>query len=165
MLSTPALDGGCIPDGRGNQPCEWLGEVISLRVFERSALGHTKYLSGLSETREAKSPHPAQAYDWGRKDTFLRLLDTLYVIDSFEEHVPAEKLLKSFDAHLRRRGRAARLLRHYRVAVLVDLRRALTTVIDERLVKVVAWYDNEWGYSNRLVELAQSVFAPIPAFV
>ncbi len=40
----------------------------------------------------------------------------------------------------------------------------LTTVIDESLVKVVAWYDNEWGYSNRLVELAQSVFAPIPAF-
>ena len=22
-------------------------------------------------------------------------------------------------------------------------------VIDERLVKVVSWYDNEWGYSNR----------------
>ena len=27
-------------------------------------------------------------------------------------------------------------------------------VIDGRLVKVVAWYDNEWGYSNRCVELA-----------
>jgi glyceraldehyde 3-phosphate dehydrogenase len=33
----------------------------------------------------------------------------------------------------------------------------LTTVIDNRLVKVVAWYDNEWGYSNRCVELAQKV--------
>jgi glyceraldehyde 3-phosphate dehydrogenase len=33
----------------------------------------------------------------------------------------------------------------------------LTLVIDKRLVKVIAWYDNEWGYSNRVVELAQRV--------
>jgi glyceraldehyde 3-phosphate dehydrogenase len=32
-------------------------------------------------------------------------------------------------------------------------------------VKVVAWYDNEWGYSSRLVELAQRVLAPVPAHV
>jgi glyceraldehyde 3-phosphate dehydrogenase len=38
----------------------------------------------------------------------------------------------------------------------------LTMVIDERLVKVVAWYDNEWGYSNRLVDLAQRVLAGAP---
>jgi glyceraldehyde 3-phosphate dehydrogenase len=36
----------------------------------------------------------------------------------------------------------------------------LTTVVDGTQVKVVAWYDNEWGYSNRLIELAQIVFAP-----
>ena len=41
----------------------------------------------------------------------------------------------------------------------------LTLVIDGTLVKVVAWYDNEWGYSNRLVELAQLVLAPVPAHV
>ncbi|HTY96454.1 MAG TPA: type I glyceraldehyde-3-phosphate dehydrogenase [Solirubrobacteraceae bacterium] len=29
----------------------------------------------------------------------------------------------------------------------------LTAAIDGRMVKVVAWYDNEWGYSNRLVDL------------
>ena len=38
----------------------------------------------------------------------------------------------------------------------------LTTVIDGTQVKVVAWYDNEWGYANRLVELAERVLAPVP---
>jgi glyceraldehyde 3-phosphate dehydrogenase len=41
----------------------------------------------------------------------------------------------------------------------------LTTVVDETQLKVVAWYDNEWGYSNRLVELAQLVRAGVPAGV
>ncbi|HEY7453796.1 MAG TPA: type I glyceraldehyde-3-phosphate dehydrogenase [Thermoleophilaceae bacterium] len=39
----------------------------------------------------------------------------------------------------------------------------LTAVIDGTQVKVVAWYDNEWGYSTRLVELAERAFAPVPA--
>jgi glyceraldehyde 3-phosphate dehydrogenase len=38
----------------------------------------------------------------------------------------------------------------------------LTTVMDRTQVKVVAWYDNEWGYANRLVELAERVLAPVP---
>jgi len=29
----------------------------------------------------------------------------------------------------------------------------LTMVMDGRFVKVVAWYDNEWGYSNRMVDM------------
>ena len=35
-----------------------------------------------------------------------------------------------------------------------------TMVTDGRLVKVFAWYDNEWGYSNRCVELAAKVLEP-----
>ena len=33
----------------------------------------------------------------------------------------------------------------------------LTAVIDGTMLKVVAWYDNEWGYSNRVVDLVQKV--------
>jgi glyceraldehyde 3-phosphate dehydrogenase len=33
----------------------------------------------------------------------------------------------------------------------------LTAVVDSSMLKVVAWYDNEWGYSNRLVDLVQRV--------
>ena len=29
-----------------------------------------------------------------------------------------------------------------------------TMVIDEKMVKVLSWYDNEWGYSSRVVDLA-----------
>jgi glyceraldehyde 3-phosphate dehydrogenase len=33
----------------------------------------------------------------------------------------------------------------------------LTAVLDGTLVKVVSWYDNEWGYSNRLADVIQKV--------
>lgn len=36
-------------------------------------------------------------------------------------------------------------------SAIVDLK--LTAVIGGNMLKVVAWYDNEWGYSNRLVEI------------
>jgi glyceraldehyde 3-phosphate dehydrogenase len=37
-----------------------------------------------------------------------------------------------------------------------------TMVIDETQVKILAWYDNEWGYANRLVELARKVALSLP---
>jgi len=41
-------------------------------------------------------------------------------------------------------------------SALIDL--PLTKVISGNIVKVCAWYDNEWGYANRLAELAQFLF-------
>jgi glyceraldehyde 3-phosphate dehydrogenase (phosphorylating) len=38
-----------------------------------------------------------------------------------------------------------------------------TMVIEGNMVKAVAWYDNEWGYSNRCVELAAKVLQPVAA--
>ncbi len=40
-------------------------------------------------------------------------------------------------------------------SAIVDL--PMTTVIGGNLVKVLAWYDNEWGYSNRLVDMANLI--------
>jgi len=39
----------------------------------------------------------------------------------------------------------------------------LTMVVDGTQLKVVAWYDNEWGYVNRLVELAAKVASSLPS--
>ncbi len=40
-------------------------------------------------------------------------------------------------------------------SAIVDLR--LTNVVGGNLIKVIAWYDNEWGYSNRLVEVTADI--------
>jgi glyceraldehyde 3-phosphate dehydrogenase len=40
-------------------------------------------------------------------------------------------------------------------SAIVDL--PLTSVVGGDMLKVVAWYDNEWGYSNRLVELVADI--------
>jgi glyceraldehyde 3-phosphate dehydrogenase len=33
----------------------------------------------------------------------------------------------------------------------------LTMVIGKRMVKVLAWYDNEWGYSSRMVDVLKYI--------
>lgn len=37
-----------------------------------------------------------------------------------------------------------------------------TMVTNKTLVKILAWYDNEWGYANRLAELARTVATTLP---
>ncbi len=45
-------------------------------------------------------------------------------------------------------------------SAIVDARSTMVT--DATQVKILAWYDNEWGYANRLVELARTVAAGLP---
>jgi glyceraldehyde 3-phosphate dehydrogenase len=40
-------------------------------------------------------------------------------------------------------------------SAIVDL--PLTMVMEGKLVKVVAWYDNEWGYATRLAEMTEFI--------
>ena len=40
-----------------------------------------------------------------------------------------------------------------------------TIVMDGKFAKLFSWYDNEWGYSNRCVELAAKVLEREPAAV
>jgi glyceraldehyde 3-phosphate dehydrogenase len=40
-------------------------------------------------------------------------------------------------------------------AAVVDLE--LTTVVDSTLVKVMAWYDNEWGFTHQMIRQARSI--------
>lgn len=47
------------------------------------------------------------------------------------------------------------------VSTIVDA--SLTMVMDGDMVKVIAWYDNEWGYSQRVVDLAELVAKKWPS--
>ncbi len=38
---------------------------------------------------------------------------------------------------------------------IVDL--LSTKVTSDNLVKIISWYDNEWGYSNRLIEFCEKI--------
>jgi glyceraldehyde 3-phosphate dehydrogenase len=44
-------------------------------------------------------------------------------------------------------------------ACIVDLQ--LTKVVDGNLVKIFAWYDNEWGYTNQMIRQAQEMAAAL----
>ena len=55
--------------------------------------------------------------------------------------------------HPRLHRGAARLVGLPGRSALLDHRRLSTMVIGETMVKVIAWYDNEWGYSCRVADL------------
>ena len=57
--------------------------------------------------------------------------------------------------------RAAGLDRFQQQSALLDLRRAADQGAGKRLVKIFSWYDNEWGYSNRLADVTAFVASKI----
>ncbi|WP_285710757.1 type I glyceraldehyde-3-phosphate dehydrogenase [Erythrobacter oryzae] len=50
-------------------------------------------------------------------------------------------------------------LNHNPASVTVDL--AETKVTDQHLVRILGWYDNEWGFANRLLETARQMAAQL----
>ncbi|HBB52698.1 MAG TPA: type I glyceraldehyde-3-phosphate dehydrogenase [Legionellales bacterium] len=44
---------------------------------------------------------------------------------------------------------------HHSASAIVDLKQ---TKVMDRLVKVMAWYDNEWGFANRMLDTAYQMF-------
>jgi hypothetical protein len=52
-----------------------------------------------------------------------------------------------------------------RASICVPVVPRITSLSSAREPIAAAWYDNEWGYSTRLVELAQRVLVPAPVTV
>ena len=48
---------------------------------------------------------------------------------------------------------------HHRASAIADLTQ--TNVIEKNLVRVLAWYDNEWGFANRMIDVAKKLGALI----
>ena len=44
---------------------------------------------------------------------------------------------------------------HHSASAIVDA--SLTSVVGNNMGKISAWYDNEWGFSNRMCDIAQSL--------
>ncbi len=100
---------------------------------------------------------------------------TCSVVDLVVE-VPRATTVEEVNALFRRecdRGRYEGIIRYTEDPIVsTDIHKSpyssvfdaeLTMVMDDTLVKVVAWYDNEWGYSCRLAELTEKVSVAQPA--
>ncbi len=44
---------------------------------------------------------------------------------------------------------------HHSASAIIDA--SLTNVVGSKMGKISAWYDNEWGFSNRMCDIAKSL--------
>ena len=44
---------------------------------------------------------------------------------------------------------------HNPASAIVDA--SLTNVVGKKMGKISAWYDNEWGFANRMCDIAQNI--------
>ena len=75
--------------------------------------------------------------------------------------LPRARRQRPDDRHPRLQRGPDRLVGHRQVAVLVHLRRSADERHRRDQVKVVAWYDNEWGYSSRSSSSPALVMVPV----
>ena len=81
-----------------------------------------------------------------------------------ERGLPCRRRVRS-RASSASRERAASLDRLQGRQAKLDHRHSLDDGIDETMVKVIAWYDNEWGYSCRVADLVALVAARMPVAI
>lgn len=94
----------------------------------------------LAQIAHTKLPAPGRLGCWGLLALFTDTAGT----ESILHHFLAPPLPLS-----------SHLCRCTDVSTSIDA--SLTMVMGDDMVKVVAWYDNEWGYSQRVVDLAELV--------
>ena len=80
-------------------------------------------------------------------------------VDAINDAFRAAVERRELPRRARVQRRAARVGRHRRQPGVVHLLVARHDGERARMVKVLGWYDNEWGYSNRLVDLVEFVGA------
>ena len=126
-----------------------------LQAIRSNALDHeflTDYIEGGHELAVHHRDFEAHHERCDDLDGFLRLFA---IKDLGADPAPVFELLHTADCAVTATvSRASGAVTLY--SRLADGRIVVT---DRRLVKVLAWYDNEWGYVNRMIELAQRMVA------
>ena len=134
-----------------NQATDNSDEVVKYPQFEFKGLFQARFLASLSKDVDVLGVHSStgevtqNSFDVKR----VRVGLNTKLSQNFEVVI----LVNLADFKYDTKGKV--LENAYAKSAIID---ALSTmVVNETQIKILAWYDNEWGYSNRMVELARKV--------